>query len=581
MRDEELRRIGEEYWELTLRHSPTHASLLGRHDLDAELEDLRRTTEDDLIDALEDLARRAEALDPGRLDLEDRVSREVLLFEATTTAAELRSRTAEFAVDPFLGIQVVYPQLAGQLPIARPEHADAAVGRWSKMGRLFDQAIARLRDGLARNRTPPRVASEKVIAQIDAYLASTVETDPFVNLRVPPSFDPSAAAAWRERLVAVVRDVVRPAYARYRHVVATEILPRARPPEHSGVVWLPDGEEIYARAIHQHTSRQDPPETIHRTGLDVTAGLEDEYRRLGAQVLGTGDLAEIYRRLREDPELRFTAPAEILASARAALERAQAAIPDWFGRLPGAPCVVAQMPPMGADDAPLAFYLTPAPDGSRPGTYFVNTTAPTTRTRYEAEALAFHESIPGHHLQLAIAQELEDLPEFRRHATISVFTEGWGLYTERLADEMGLYSSDLSRMGMLSFDSWRAGRLVVDTGIHALGWSRQQAIAYLVANSPQAENNVVNEVERYIALPGQALAYMTGRLAILAARDRARRTRGDRFDIRAFHDVVLGHGAIPLATLDRLVGEWASVERDDPVPAPPQGSGGDGGEGGI
>jgi uncharacterized protein (DUF885 family) len=220
---------------------------------------------------------------------------------------------------------------------------------------------------------------------------------------------------------------------------------------------------------------------------------------------------------------------------------------------------MAEIPGAGAADAPLGFYLPPATDGSRPGTYFVNTTEPTTRTRYESEALAFHESIPGHHLQLAIAQELENVPEFRKHALVNVYVEGWGLYAERLADEMGLYSGDVARLGILSFDSWRAGRLVVDTGIHALGWSRQEAVDWMAANSPQALNNVANEIDRYIGWPGQALSYKIGQRELLRLRAEAQSAMGGRFDIRGFHDVVLGSGPVPIPVLQELVTTWAKT----------------------
>ena len=240
------------------------------------------------------------------------------------------------------------------------------------------------------------------------------------------------------------------------------------------------------------------------------------------------------------------------------MDRASAAMGKAFGRLPQTPCVMAEVPPLGAEDAPMAFYFPPADDGSRPGTFFVNTAFPETRTRYESEALAFHEAIPGHHLQLTLAQEMEGMPEFRKNAFITVFHEGWGLYSERLADEMDLYTSDIERLGILSFDSWRAGRLVVDTGLHALGWSRQDAIDYLAANSPQAENNIVNEVERYIAWPGQALAYKTGQREMFRARARAEETLGSGFDIQAFHDTLIGSGSVPMPTMHRLIDEWVA-----------------------
>jgi uncharacterized protein (DUF885 family) len=429
----------------------------------------------------------------------------------------------------------------------------------SRVGAFFDQCIERLREGIANDRTPPQLAVEKVLTQIDAYLASPVETDPFLSIRPAEGMDDAAVAAWREAMADQVRSGVRPALSRYRDAVADEVLSVARPQEKSGVCWLPDGEEIYERAIYRFTSLDLSAEEIHQIGLDEIASLEDEYRTLGASVLGSDDLETIYDRLRSDPALRFETSEQVKAAAQDALDRATAATGDWFGTQPKAPCVMAEVPEVGAKDAPLAFYLPPTADGSRPGTFFINTVEPTTRTRYESEALAFHEGVPGHHLQLAIAQETEGLPTFRRNGLVTVYVEGWGLYTERLADEMGLYSGDLQRMGILSFDSWRAGRLVVDTGLHALGWSRQQAIDYLTENSPQAPNNIVNEVDRYIGFTGQALAYKIGQREIFRLRDEAQRTMGDRFDIKDFHDVVLESGPVPLDLLGELVTGWANA----------------------
>lgn len=554
----DLTRLGDEYWEFTLRSEPTSASLRGFHEYDAELENLSRQAEDEYIDTLERIAVAAQAIDVGVLTADEQVSREVLIFEASTRAEDLRSRMAEFAVNPFNGIQVVFHQLAGQIPITEPEHADSVVEKWSKMGTMIDQAIGRLRQGLARDRTPPRIGAEKALAQVDAYLKSPVESDAFVNLTAPAAWNDYQIAAWRQRLAEQVTTVVRPAFRRYRAAIANEVMPEARPPERSGVVWLSDGAEVYSRAIRRHTSLGLAALDIHNAGLADIAELEIEYGEMGQAVLDTDKISSIYKHLRDDEALRFADPDDIVAAAQSAMDRADAAIPEWFGALPKAPCVMAEMPPIGADDAPLAFYLPAAEDGSRPGTYFVNTTSPTTRTRFESEALAFHESIPGHHLQLTIAQELQGAPDFRRNAFITVFHEGWGLYSERLADEMGLYSGDLERFGILSFDSWRASRLVVDTGIHALGWSRQEAIDYMIANSPQAMNNIVNEVERYIAWPGQALAYKTGQREMFRARNRAIDTMGDRFDIRAFHDTLLGSGSVPMATMHRLVDDWAT-----------------------
>jgi uncharacterized protein (DUF885 family) len=305
--------------------------------------------------------------------------------------------------------------------------------------------------------------------------------------------------------------------------------------------------------IRVHTSLDKDPQELHRLGLEQVARFRRDLAELGGRALGTRDVAEIQKRLRSDPAMHFASADQVEGKAREALARAKAAIPKWFGTLPQADCEVKVMGMHEAPYSTIAYYRQPARDGSRPGHYMINTYKPESRPRYEAEALAFHEAIPGHHLQIAIAQELTGLPDFRKFQGVTSYVEGWALYTERLADEMGLYSSDVDRIGMLSYDAWRACRLVVDTGLHALGWSRQQAIDYMVENSVLAENNIENEVDRYIGWPAQALAYKVGQLEILALRDDARTRLGERFDIRGFHDVVLRNGAVALPVLRKQV----------------------------
>ena len=555
----DLARLAEEYWDLELRRSPTTGLMFGDYRYADQWEQYTREAEDGFIQELEGVTAMAEAIDPATLTQDERVTRGVMIEEARGAANELHSRFEEFAVDPSGGTQVVLLQLVSQIAPQTADVADAIVTKWSRTGDVFDQSIERLRQGIANGRTPPRISVEKSIHQIDGYLASDIATDPFTMLIPPGEFSEARAEEWRAALAEQAERVIRPAYGRFRDAIRDEVLPAARPPERSGLKWLDDGEVVYARAIRRHTTLDMPAEEIHGIGVEEIQKLGLEYVELGRTVLGSEDLSEIYARLRDDHTLRFESAEEIRDAAKAAMERAIAAIPNWFGRLPVAECVLAEIPEPGAQDAPLAFYLPPATDGSRPGTFFINTTEPTTRTRYESEALAFHESIPGHHLQLAISHELPDIPQFRKHAMVTAYAEGWGLYTERLGDEMGLYTDDLTRMGILSFDSWRAGRLVVDTGIHALGWSRQQAIDYLAANSPQAANNIENEVDRYIGWPGQALAYKIGQREIFRLRDLAEQTLGDRFDIKDFHDVVLGSGLVPLPILSDLVKEWVDA----------------------
>jgi uncharacterized protein (DUF885 family) len=336
-------------------------------------------------------------------------------------------------------------------------------------------------------------------------------------------------------------------------VVADEVMPRARDDDHPGLSHVPGGAEAYRLLTRAHTSIDVVPEEVHAIGLAEIERIDGEFVELGKRLLGTDGLAATLRALRDDPKLHFTTRDEVREVAEASLARATAAIPDWFGRLPKAPCEVVVMLPHEERHSTIAYYREPAADGSRPGQYYINTYAPETRPRYEAETLAFHESIPGHHLQLAIMQELTDLPAFRRFNGTTAYIEGWGLYTERLSEEMGLLSGDSDRFGVLSFDAWRASRLVVDTGMHALGWTRQQAIDFMTEHTALGENNIANEVDRYISYAGQALAYKLGQLELLRLRSEARERQGDRFNIKRFHDVVLGQGALPLPVLRQVV----------------------------
>ncbi|HSG80582.1 MAG TPA: DUF885 domain-containing protein [Acidimicrobiia bacterium] len=550
--------LAARFWDLQMETSPTWAALVGDHRFDDRLETADAGTEAEHLARFREILTATKALPEAELTAQDRITRDVLVFETQAQIDDLVAGAIEHTIDPMLGIQQT---LVGNMPLLTPqtaEHAEAYVAKAAQVGRLIDETIGRHRDGAAKGRTAVRALAAKVVDQLDAYLNGTVESDPFMRIAPPPSFSESETEAWRSRMAEVVRSVVRPAAARYREAVV-ELLPGARPNDQVGMMHIPGGPEAYERAVWKYTSTDLTPDEIHEIGLTEIRSLEEEYRELGSEVLGTSDVGEIYERLRHDPELRFETAAQVKEAAELALERANAAVPDWFGVVPATPCIVEEVPEIGAEDQTIAYYMPPAPDGSRPGIHFINTHAPTTRTRFESEALAFHESVPGHHLQLALAQEMTDLPEFRRHAQATAYIEGWGLYTERLADEMGLYSSPVARLGILSFDSWRACRLVVDTGLHTRGWSRQQAVDFMASNSPQAPNNIVNEVDRYIGYYGQALAYKIGQREILRLRAEARDAMGDRFDIKGFHDVALTAGPVPLGVLARLVGDWISA----------------------
>ncbi len=533
--------LADEYWRQRLRADPIEATVLGYRQHDAEMPDVTAAGHARETARWEGLLVRVRAVDAHALTDGDRVTHGTLIGEIEADLARRACHLEEWTVDPRDGPQVGFLNLARLQSVGSPEQAAAMVSRWQKMAPLLDDMAANLRRGLAAGKVAPRGAVERVIKQLDDLLGSPDEAwvlyQPLAALR-------AAAPA------------IRSAFERYRQLLAREILPQARDDARVGISHIPDGAACYARLIKVHTSLDASAEEIHQFGLQEVARIRREMSDLGGEVLGTMDLSEIQRRLRGDPALFFTTREEIETKAVEALRRSEAAVGRWLGRLPRTPCGVRRIEPYEEKDSTIAYYRQAAIDGTRPGSYYVNTYAPATRPRYEAEVLAFHESVPGHHTQIAIAQELTGIPEFRKHAGVTAFVEGWALYTERLANEMGLYSGDLDRMGMLSFDAWRASRLVVDTGMHVKRWSRQQAEKFMIENTVLAENNIANEVDRYIGWPGQALAYKMGQREILRLRVEAERRLGAQFDIRAFHDVVLGSGAVSLPVLRQQVARW-------------------------
>jgi uncharacterized protein (DUF885 family) len=556
-----IRTIADEYWEAKLEASPLFASYLGDHRYDDRADDLSAEQERRLRTTWVGLRERAALLDGAdrALDDTDRVTRDLLVQELDDNVRAIDLRLAELASDQMGGIHADLLITADQLQAPEPEHATMALERARQFGRMLDQAAERFREGLAAGRTPARINVERSINQVDGYLASPLESDPFANLRGPEDWD--GLEAWRGQLTDIVRDDLRPAFARYRDVLRDELLPVARPDERPGLQWLDDGTELYQALIQLHTGLPLTPEELHAIGMaEITEQLPSEYSEVGGREFGTTELSEIFGHLLDDPALRYGDADEIMAHATACFEAAREAMGDWFGILPEAACVLKPVPDYLAADAPSAYYSPPAPDGSRPGEYFVNLHEPTKRGRAETASIAYHEAIPGHHLQLAIASERTDLPAFRRLSWgHTAFVEGWALYTERLADEMGLYQSDLDRLGMLASDSWRACRLVVDTGLHVMGWTRQQAIDFMTTHAPVSREEIVVEVDRYIGIPGQALAYKVGQRDILRLRDEAKAALGAGFDIKAFHDIVLSAATISLPVLRDRVGAWSGA----------------------
>ncbi len=550
--------LAARHWRERLAVAPTAATLFGVHEHDHRLGDLGAEAEGARRAQIARLLPEVEACEPD--DERGRVVRSSLLAVLDEELTELGGPAGLGTSHTLLRCEQMdgpHQVLLREMPMLtypEPEHAHAALERYRSADRFLDAAADRFLEGLDHGIRPVARNVERTLAQLDDFLAGPLDEDPLTTVTGPSGWD--GEAAWRADLTTAVRDHVRPALARYRDRIAGEQLPMGRDDEHAGLVHVDPSGELYRRVAKVQTTIDVDPEEVHAIGVEhVTGQLAQEWAALGAVTLGESDPVALMDRMRSEPSLRYDSGEAVLEHARAALERARAVMGDWFGRLPQADCIVAPIPEYLADSMP-PHYAQPAPDGSRPGTFFVNSTDLDSMLRTEGEATAFHEAIPGHHLQLAISGELDGVPDFLRYGTVIAYAEGWGLYAERLADEMGLYSSDTDRLGILSLDAFRASRLVVDTGLHAMGWTRQQAIDWMVRHTPLPVDTIASEVDRYIAIPGQALSYKLGQLEIRRLRNDAEARLGERFDIKGFHDTVLGQGMLSLPVLADVVDRW-------------------------
>jgi uncharacterized protein (DUF885 family) len=539
---------------LRFEQDPLEAAMLGLDENSPGLGDASREANDRFIRAYRGIAVTAEALTgqlnggEEHLDERDILTLDLIRHSAPAVADELAARLVELTVSGFQNSPVVsLVSVLPQLPLDTPSRRGAYLERLAALPRALQQLGERHLEGIADGRFPTHRGVSNAISFLDR-----VTSDPDVSgLRRSGGGDEFLAA--QDRLL---RGPVIGALHQYRALLDEKILGYGRDDEHAGLCALAHGEELYRTMARVSTSTLRTPEDLHQTGLAIIEQLRADYLIIGGRLWGLDDVSAIQDRLRHDPALRYESGDEMLAMAIETVRRAEAAAPDWFGVLPSSPCAVEPVPLAMADGAAPAYYHAGAFDGSRPGTYFINVTRPRERFRHLAESIAYHEAVPGHHFQLTINQEIAG-----NHVVHSVFAnitnaEGWGLYSERLAEEMGLYSGDLALLGMLSTDAWRAARLVLDTGLHALGWSRQQAIDWMGQNVPLSPVEIVSEVDRYISMPGQALSYMVGRLEIQELRREATVELGRRFDVRAFHDLILATGPVPLPALGGAVRRW-------------------------
>jgi uncharacterized protein (DUF885 family) len=469
-------------------------------------------------------------------------------------AAERVCRYELWNLNPVTGWQASYASLARLQPVGSDSLRAAALARARGIGRFIDTERGNLAEGLRGGFVAPRPVVEVILRQLDALLATPAAQSPFAS---PAQRD--STPGFREALVAAVADSILPAMRRYREYLAGDYLPRAR--SEIGVSASPGGEACYRASVRRFTTLDLPPSEIFERGQRELARIEQEMRTLAERRFGTSDVPALLRRLRDDTAFTFHTRQEIVDSSEAAIARATKALPRWFGILPGSGVIIEQHPEFRQRAGAVAQYNPPADDGSRPGIFYITTYQPEHQSRAMLEPTAFHEAVPGHHLQVTIAQERRNSHPVARFFFNSGFVEGWALYAEGLAGEMGLYGSDVGRMGLLASQGWRAARMVLDAGIHTRGWTRDQAVAFLQQHTAVPPLQVEGEVDRYIAWPGQASSYMLGNLEIRALRREAEQRLGRRFDIRAFHDHVLQNGAVPLPMLRAEIERWVDTAR--------------------
>jgi uncharacterized protein (DUF885 family) len=555
--------VADHFWDGVLERDPVFATILGIDTYDDRLPDLGEKGRQLDAAALRETLAAAEAIPADGLDPEQVITRDMLILVARNHLEAYEQKQYQLAVDHIFGMQTMPARIAQYQMAETPERLERMLARFAAYPTAIVQQIETLREGIGDGRTTASVPVRKAIEQIERMLALPVEEFPAVSL-AHVADDPA-----RQRVAETVSASVLPALQSLRDFLADEYEAKAR--TEPGISATPDGEAAYELDIRMNTTVSATPDEVHRFGLEDLAHIEAEEDEI-ARRQGHRDRSGLIKALAEDPSNRTDSRARLIEVAEEQTTRAKETAPRYFGRLPKADCIVKQVEEYREREVPPAFYMPPSVDGSRPGQYYMNTYQPSERQIHKIASITFHEATPGHHFQLAIEMELTGLPAFRtlgsRLAGVA-YVEGWGLYCERLADEMGLYLSDAERLGMLQMQGFRASRLVVDSGLHAFGWSRARAIEFMHERGSMPLVDAEIEVDRYTIWPGQALSYKIGQREIERARREVSELMGDRFNLRAFHDEVLGHGSVPLATLRREIPGWveAAVAATEGAPA--------------
>ena len=559
--DESLDAVISNHWDWVLEQYPEYRREYGDMsgnqswtDLSADVLEQRNK---DTQAFIEDLSR----IDPASLSETAQLNQRMLKTALEEEVESYENGLHLIALNMRSGPQHRYTMVE-RLPMATETDYVDWLARLEKLPEQLAQYQALLQAGADQQRTQARIIIERIPNQLDALIVDKPQDSPFWGVfeAMPDAIPAPRADELKAQAAAVIGEKLVPAYAQFKAFIEETYLPSTR--EQPGIGTLPGGKEVYAMLARHFTTTDMTPEEIHNVGLAEVARIRGEMMEVIEEVGFEGDLNAFNDFLRSDPQFYYDTAEELLEGYQAVSKRLDPQLVKLFGKLPRMPYGVRPIAPELAPDTTTAFYMRPALDGSRPGWYYVNLYKPEVRPKYEMEVLSVHESVPGHHLQIALAQEIEGLPEFRRNSSVTAFIEGWGLYSERLGYDMGLYKDPYSRYGQLIYDMWRAVRLVVDTGIHYFGWSRQEAIDYFKDNAAKTEADIINEIDRYIGWPGQALAYKIGQLKMLELRALAEKELGDRFDIRAFHDELLGAGAIPLDALEVRMTRWIEQEKN-------------------
>ena len=563
MKNEQLVKLSDDFFQYSLDSSPTSAILRGHKSYFDKIEEISEDQfnhETELVnDAMEKLA----SIDFYSLTNREKVTHGMLEFALSSQKDSLLDRGWEYSagVIGFTGFLIDYNQ---QMFIPDLESADLLLKRLELYKRLYGQISTVQKIGLDNNRVATERNLLRTIDQLENYLATSLESDPLLLVNFSPQITEQQISNWKDAAKEIIQTHVRPSVLSYLELLRTEHLPRGRSDAEPGIMWIEGGEESYLRSLRKFTGHKDiTVKEVHEIGVSEIERLKEEFLAIGKGVFNEVNTPEdVIYKMQTDSSMRYESKEQMLQLAVDTIERAYKPLGDWFTVFPKSPCKVLPVPSEAEQHAPPAYYFPPLPDGSRDGTYFLNTYKAETKSVFEAESVAFHEAIPGHHLDRTIAVELQDVPNFQKYVASTAFVEGWGLYSEQLANEMGLYSNDVQQLGRLGNDAWRACRLVLDTGMHGMGWSRDKAIDFFKANSPIEELNANIETDRYIAWPGQACSYKMGQLKIEEQRRKAEDALGDNFDIRYFHDEVLCDGGITLPILENKIEAFISKHND-------------------